>query len=492
MSLRVHELKGCSPVPLAGYLKALGVLRMISEQGADSRARGWWKDERFHLLTELSEREMEEFFLRRYAPTPVLSPWNKGCGFFKDNDPGLVPLEESIAERFEPFRRGIKEARRLLDAQTEADSVIRAIKARTKTNNSFQTDEQRALLKASETYRSRMDELSRAATSGDPPDEIADEMAVTRSMVANSARPSSGEADRLKKSGGYKKLLAAAERRYKGLKETLIPECRRNWRGGLASWMSAAVALDGSGDPKWPSLLGTGGNDGNLDFTNNFMQRLGDLFDVRSERAQPRPGAGELLMNSLWGTPTKEMRTTSVGQFQPGGAGGANSSTGTIGESQVNPWDFVLMMEGTLLFRTNVTRRLDPDSFLRAAAPFLMRSHAAGYGSPGREKSQRGEQWLPIWNRPATLAEVTDLFAEGRVQMGRQIVNQPVAAARAISRLGVSRRSVFVCAVRIPGTKRTVHAGRTSRPHRCSRSVEGAPHRRPGAVDGPDTVRGRA
>ena len=32
MSMFVHKLEGCRPQPLAGYLKALGVLRLVSEQ----------------------------------------------------------------------------------------------------------------------------------------------------------------------------------------------------------------------------------------------------------------------------------------------------------------------------------------------------------------------------------------------------------------------------------------------------------------------------
>jgi CRISPR-associated protein Csx17 len=110
-----------------------------------------------------------------------------------------------------------------------------------------------------------------------------------------------------------------------------------------------------------------------------------------------------------------------------------------MGDSQVNPWDFVLMMEGTVLFSARVTRRLDPNAFSRAAAPFAVRSHAIGYGSAGNEKSQRGEQWLPMWGRPATFGEVAALFGEARVQLGRQTANRPVDAARAISRLGVAR-----------------------------------------------------
>jgi CRISPR-associated protein Csx17 len=110
-----------------------------------------------------------------------------------------------------------------------------------------------------------------------------------------------------------------------------------------------------------------------------------------------------------------------------------------MGDSHVNPWDFVLMMEGAVLFTTRATRRLDPNSFIRAAAPFAVRSHAVGYGSPGDEKSSRGEQWLPLWERPASLGEVSALFGEARVQLGRQTANRPVDVARAVRRLGVAR-----------------------------------------------------
>ena len=97
------------------------------------------------------------------------------------------------------------------------------------------------------------------------------------------------------------------------------------------------------------------------------------------------------------------------------------------------------MMEGSLLFTSRATRRLDPNAFSRASAPFAVRPHAAGFATPGSEKAQRGEQWMPLWKRPATLADVVALFGEARVQLNRQTANRPVDVARAISRLGVAR-----------------------------------------------------
>ncbi len=75
MTPHLHTLKGCSPMPLANYLKSLGILRLVGEQ-ADKQARGWWQGERFCLLTTLSRDELETFFLEKYEPTPLLSPWN--------------------------------------------------------------------------------------------------------------------------------------------------------------------------------------------------------------------------------------------------------------------------------------------------------------------------------------------------------------------------------------------------------------------------------
>ncbi len=151
MSIHLHLLKGCSPTPLANYLKALGILRLVGEQ-VDKQVRGWWDGEQFCVLTRLSREELERYFLEGYEPTPLLSPWNKGCGFFNSEDPGLDPIERSHATRFDRFRRGVKDARLLSDAISRADAAIRAVKARTKTNRAFQTKEQRALLVSSEAY----------------------------------------------------------------------------------------------------------------------------------------------------------------------------------------------------------------------------------------------------------------------------------------------------------------------------------------------------
>lgn len=385
--IHVHDLNGCAPAPLAHYLKALGLLRLVAEQ-ADPEARGWWDGERFRLATGLTREELERFLLERYQPTPLVAPWNKGSGFFLASDPGLAPLEASSAPRFAAFRNGIAAARTLLDQLAQADAAVRAIKAEAK-------DKQ----------------LTKA------------------------------ERDQLKESPDYKKRLAEADRLFKRLKGDLIPRLRLSWRGPHREWMDAAMVLGDAGVPRFPALLGTGGNDGRLDFTNNAMQRLGEVFDLASETGAPRPEATNWTIGALWGIPVTGYPVgRAVGQYLPGNAGGANSANGPDGDSLLNPMDFLLMMEGTIVFTAHATRRLGAHESSRAAAPFAVNAQGAGYASAAdADESARGEQWMPLWSRPMTLAELKRLLAEGRAQIGTKPAREPLDLARAVARLGIAR-----------------------------------------------------
>ena len=80
MSRHEHRLLGCRPEPLASYLKALGVLRLVAEQ-ADAGATGHWAPDGFVLSTTLDDAALLHFFLDDYQPSPIVSPWNNSSGF---------------------------------------------------------------------------------------------------------------------------------------------------------------------------------------------------------------------------------------------------------------------------------------------------------------------------------------------------------------------------------------------------------------------------
>ena len=65
----------------------------------------------------------------------------------------------------------------------------------------------------------------------------------------------------------------------------------------------------------------------------------------------------ELLRNCLFGKEINELTKSAIGQFFPNAAGGANASAGFEGDSKINPWDFILMIEGSLVFASSCTRR---------------------------------------------------------------------------------------------------------------------------------------
>lgn len=387
MSAYLHELSGCAPAPLAHYLKALGVLRLVSEQ-ADENARGFWRGERFCLVTSLSREELEVFFLERYAPTPLVSPWLKGSGFYDKADVGLSPIRASKSLRLSAFREAIADADGMLAEIQMADSAIRAIKNETKQKD-----------------------LSNA------------------------------ERDAMRKEPTYRARLALAEREFKRLKGDLFNPAKRNWRGPHSEWMSAALVLDANGEPSYPALLGTGGNDGRLDFTNNFMQQVQQLFDVAALDGAQRSKAKNWLTASLWGGIHGDyQKGAAIGQFSPGAAGGANSSNGTTDDSLVNPFDFVFMFEGSICMRSSAVNTLQNRSSSRAAAPFAQSSESAGFISASpKEDSARGEQWMPLWAQPLRYVELRQLLAEGRAQIGKKIAKDPFDFARAVARLGAAR-----------------------------------------------------
>ena len=116
--MHVHALDGCAPAPLAHYLKALGVLRLVAEQ-ADPTARGWWDGERFRLATTLDERALIDFFATTCSPLPVFNPWGGRSGFYpggseKSAREALTAIETSTIPRLADYRAAIATTREVI------------------------------------------------------------------------------------------------------------------------------------------------------------------------------------------------------------------------------------------------------------------------------------------------------------------------------------------------------------------------------------------
>lgn len=217
-------------------------------------------------------------------------------------------------------------------------------------------------------------------------------------------------------------------------KRAIVEKCRSSLPDDSVDWLDAAVVLTENAEA-YPPLLGTRGNVGHLELSNNFMQRLSEVFclDGKTDANRSRSWLESVLFENR-ATPLVK---ASAGQFLPGAAGAAKL-LGLPQDGIVNPWDFVLFMEGTLIFAGAAARRLGADALGGAGMPFMVSTTRAGYSNASSENS-KGELWAPVWTRPASHREVASLIGEGRAQWGRRQARSGLDFARAVATLGVDR-----------------------------------------------------
>lgn len=338
-------LDGCTPTPLAGYLKALGVLRLLSAKYLNTR--GFWRNDRFVLHTELDRNAIEHFFLCDYEPTPLVAPWGARLGFYggspeKTAREALSRIETSDKDQLQAFR-----------------SMIQLV---------------RGTLLRHGIHEKATDE---------------------------------------------KKL-------------ELLRICRSELPDNLLEWLDTCYVLTGE-DRKFPPLLGTGGNEGSGSYVSGFAQQVAACIAGRQHDA----ALSASLFNSVLPSTTVDQ---TPGHFSPVDAGGPNASIGfEDNRAQTNPWDYILALEGTLVFAGAVVRRNADDPAGVMSYPFTVRAVDAGSGSLASgdiTNDPRGELWMPLWSQAASYAEVRALMAEGRVALGKKPARDALDFVRAVQRLG--------------------------------------------------------
>jgi len=369
-------LAGCTPEPLMSYLKALGTFRLVAEQ-LDPAARLSWRGGSAVLHTTAKREELVTFFLEKYRPTPIISPWNGGSGFFRIWDAKAKRfrgreavdrvsfVQNSTSERLAPYRQVIGEVQDALRRYAKTIDV-----------GSMPEKDRKATLLLDET-----------------------------SGILDADQPG------------------------------LLPYLRATLPDDAVRWLDTVMLLQADATRAAPLFI-SGGNDGNFDFSVTFIGALQTLFLAAAN-------SSGWLLSSVFGEGMEPLDSGTAGHFDPGGLGGPNGGQGLFGAFQVNPWDFVLMMEGAVLLAGAITRRFGVQSGDKAAFPFCVTPVATGFGSAGKNDETsdncRTELWLPLWSNPSTLAELRYLFAEGRAQFGRRQARNATEFALATCLLGVSR-----------------------------------------------------
>ncbi len=353
------QLGGCFPESLMMNLKALGIFRILAEQ-SDPEITANWERGIFVLHTKLNSDELENFFLNQYKPTPLVSPWNGGSGFFDVNDSVVDKIEQSGNERLREYSEVFKDVREIL--------------------------------------KEHVSEYTTLVNKKD------------------------------------KKSMQELKNKIKDNKNFLLTQFRNKITEKLLPWFDA-MFVTASDKPSLSTILGSAGNDGNFEISENFMKCVCECI-LSDKNSKDKKCVNGWIKGSLFGDPVKLLDNSSA-YFFPDGYKGPNCTSIGFEEktSLMNPWDYILMIEGTLLFAGSVSRR---SLSKKAAFPFTVNESMAGYGSSSSEKS-RGEVWIPLWDNPATYDEIKYIFNEGRSQIGKKHANTGADFARALASLGIER-----------------------------------------------------
>jgi CRISPR-associated protein Csx17 len=335
---------------------ALGVLRLVSEQGYP-KALGRFVPEGFELAG-LDENDLVTLFLDRYAPSPILSPWNNASGFYRSS-------------------KG-REATAALEWIRDASDP-------------------------------RFARLARAA-------------AAIRGIVEER---------------GYEEAPGDED------KAAFIAALRCVLDDDAIAWIDA-VSVPLVGDVIMMPLLGSGGNEGVLEYSGLYLRCLTRVLDPKE-----RAASLSLLRAALFDEPTTLLIESPGGQFTPGTAGGFNTGPGFEHKGLPNnPWSFILTVEGGVVWAGSVGRRQCDTGYRFGVSPFTVRHRAAGHASASSTEDDaqkvRAEVWTPVWTRPIGIGELLAFLREGRIELrtgggAPRVVRDSVDVVEAISTLGVDR-----------------------------------------------------
>jgi CRISPR-associated protein Csx17 len=428
------------------YLKALGILRLVAEQ-IDSGVRGAWRNGTFILSTMLDETALLKFFLEKYKPTPIVVPWSGGDFFDVNLDGDSGPFSEtptaskiieaflaSQGSRLEPYRNTLRTA-----LQT-----MKEVKVNQKADIEG-TSKRKVKARFLASLRARL------------PDVVVPWIDAAVVVVPRIDASVATAADSLSfnvllgSGGGSDGNTHFSDNFMQNLWECL-PDFD-NQRGYKVEF----------GGKKWANLEPPPPLPGRL-----VVERKGDKFTLlsnlpiaelqlfllqansnwasRSNEIQRRlqtleyplrPGE-EGIRNALLGSLSQTLRPgRTASLFDSGSVGGPNAGQGMERDALLNPWNFVLAIEGSLCLAGAVARRQGASRSDASAFPFSARMVPTGYGTSVAKEAGQNEIWLPLWERSMRLDELSLLFAEGRVEVGKRAAHNGVDFARAVAGFGV-------------------------------------------------------
>lgn len=184
-------------------------------------------------------------------------------------------------------------------------------------------------------------------------------------------------------------------------------------------------------------LFVSGGCDARMDFSSAYNQRICAVLPTVSWGTKHRQESEAWLREALFGIPSGLRYSKTGGHFYPASSERLNSGQGPsqrssktfTGDPHSSPWDYILAVEGLLLFTGAASRRLGAQLVTLAAFPFT---------APSRVARER-EVWLPTWRRLTSLQELSVVISRGRASVSGRAAVSGADFARAVAGYGVDR-----------------------------------------------------
>jgi len=449
--MTVVRLEGCHTEPLGSYLKGLGVLRIVSDQ-VDAEAAAAWSEDTLLLRSTLSKDELVEFFLKRYSPLPAVSPWRLGSGFYPgDNRTGIDQILKADDPRFNELKNAIKTVLGWPEFKTNEPLLgptLTTVENEYRGKQSKKAEEALRLVGTARRVLECLDEQDRKKLEQTPISALKPQQlranhnlrAALTSRLLNGDTGAAVDAELKLFADVASKLRTEANRLLRSDDGWAIRRARNELSDRALAWVDCAVFLGSSGEPLYPPLVGTGGNEGKLDYSNQFHRLVAEVLTPGDPCAQAR--SRSLLLNALFGELCSDLVEASAAQFDPGRAGGFNQGPEfETKQPPLNPWDYILALEGAVLWTSGLARRSvrSRDTLLTSPFTVSLAPGAVASLAPGEESNIRAEIWAPIWPRFATCREVSALFREGRIMKGWQPVRNGRDFAEALAALGTDR-----------------------------------------------------
>lgn len=180
-------------------------------------------------------------------------------------------------------------------------------------------------------------------------------------------------------------------------------------------WFDAIFGINNNRINFSPLFL-TGGNSGNFDFSEHFMQRLAIILDPNKREESTRH-----LNNLLFDTSYVSLKN--IATVCHNAEGVSSSLGGDIINKKTsidNIWEYILFMEGTYFFTgSNVkkysNRNTNMDISAKTAWSFTVPASNVGYGTATKKEISNGEIWLPLWYGFSSYNTIQFVFNEGRI-----------------------------------------------------------------------------